>query len=225
MLIVIAGCGRVGSDLAHSLSEDGHDVSVVEEDASALDKLGTSFDGRTEIGLPYDVQTLRRAGIEGAHAFVAVANNDNQNLMAVQVAKKVFRVPITIARLDDPARADAYRALDVHYIPGAHLISRVIHEQILGKEFELHVTFSTGEVEVVEMVIGKNRKPLTVSGLEVDESLRVAAVRRAGRTYIPDGTFSLVEGDLVVAAAKRGVMRKVDKYLRVVEEPSEGAQS
>lgn len=115
--------GWVGSDLALALSEEGHDVSVVEEDRQKLDALGSAFDGRTEVGLPYDVQTLRTAGIEGANAFVAVARSDNQNLMAVQVAKKVFGVPVTIARLDDPTRADAYRALDVHYVPGSHLIS------------------------------------------------------------------------------------------------------
>lgn len=90
----------------------------------------------------------------------------------------------------------------------------MIREQIIGKEFELHVTFSTGEVEIVEMTIGKNRRRLTVSEFEVDERLRVAAVRRAGRTYIPDGTFALVEGDLVVAAAKEGTTNRVGKYLK-----------
>ena len=135
MLIVIAGCGRVGSDLAKSLSENGHDVSVVAKDQGRLDRLGDSFNGRTEVGLAYDVQTLRRADIEAADAFVAVTPNDNVNLMAVQVAKKVFDVPRTIARLDDPARADAYRALAVDYVAGAHLISRVIQEQIIQEEF------------------------------------------------------------------------------------------
>lgn len=84
MLIVIAGCGRVGSDLARSLSEPGHDVCVVDEDANKLKKLGMAFDGSREVGLRYDVETLRRGGIESAHAFVAVTNTDNQNLMAVQ---------------------------------------------------------------------------------------------------------------------------------------------
>ncbi len=84
MLIVIAGCGRVGSGLALSLSEQGHDVCVVDEDANKLKKLGMAFDGSREVGLPYDVETLRRGGIESAHAFVAVTNSDNQNLMAVQ---------------------------------------------------------------------------------------------------------------------------------------------
>ncbi len=213
MLIVIAGCGRVGSDLAHSLSEDGHDVSVVEEDPARLARLGASFNGRTQLGLPYDVKTLRRAGVEFADAFVAVTNNDNANLMAVQVAKEVFGVPRTIARLDDPGRADAYRALDVRYVAGAHLISRVIHEQIVEREFDLHVTFSTGDVEIVEMRIGRQGESLPVSQFEVSGGLRVAAVRRDGRTLIPDDDFTLREHDLVVAAARQGITGRIGEYL------------
>jgi len=213
MLIVIAGCGRVGSDLAMSLSEDGHDVSVVAKDQERLARLGASFNGRTEVGLAYDVKTLRRADIEFAEAFVAVTPNDNVNLMAVQVAKKVFGVPRTIARLDDPARADAYRALNVDYVAGAHLTSRVIHEQIVEAEFEYHVTFSSGDVEIVEMTIGPEGEMTTVHDFEVDGRLRVAAVRRDGRTLIPKDDFSLSEGDLVVAAARHGIRGKIRRYL------------
>lgn len=91
MLIVIAGCGRVGSDPALSLSEQGHDVCVADEDVNKLKKLGMAFDGSREVGLRYDVETLRRGGIESAHAFVAVTNTDNQNLMAVQFVHVGFR--------------------------------------------------------------------------------------------------------------------------------------
>ncbi len=213
MLIVIAGCGRVGSDLAMSLSEAGHDVSVVAADEQRLARLGTSFNGRTEVGLAYDVRTLRRADIEFADAFIAVTPNDNANLMAVQLAKQVFGVPRTIARLDDPARADAYRALDVDYVAGAHLISRVIQEQIVEDEFSYHVTFSSGDVEIVEMGIGPQGDGVTVSEFEIAGRLRVAAVRREGRTLIPEDDFRLSEGDLVVAAAKHGASGKVGKYL------------
>lgn len=221
MQIVIAGCGRVGSDLAKSLSEDGHDVSVIAADRERLARLGDSFNGRTEIGSPYDVQTLRRADIEAADAFVAVTPNDNANLMAVQVAKKVFGVRRTIARLDDPARADSYRALDVDYVAGAHLISRVIQEQIVEVEFNYHVTFSSGDVEIVEMRIGSGGAGITVASFEVDGRLRVAAVRREGRTHIPEDDFVLGVDDLVVAAAQHGVTSKIGKFL--AEDPEESS--
>lgn len=217
MRIVIAGCGRVGSDLALTLSEEGHDVSVIDNRPGVFERLGSTFNGTTHEGLGYDVRLLRDAGIEFADAFVAATDSDNANAMAVQVAKRVFGVPKTIARLDDPAREDAYRALDVQFVPGAKLTSRVIHEQIVREEFSYHVTFSGGDVEIVEMIIGPEGAGLPVADLEVPDSLRVAAVYRGHRTLIPDGDFNLAEGDLVVASARTGARNKIRRYVAVKE--------
>lgn len=218
MRIVIAGCGRVGSDLALTLSEEGHDVSVIDSRAGVFDRLGSTFNGTTHEGLGYDVRVLREAGIEVADAFVAATDSDNANAMAVQVAKLVFGVPKTIARLDDPAREEAYRALDVQFVPGAKLTSKVIHEQIVREEFSYHVTFSGGDVEIVEMIIGPEGAGLPVADLEISDHLRVAAVYRGQRTIIPDDDFALAEGDLVVAAARTGARKKVRRYLAVKED-------
>lgn len=215
MRIVIAGCGRVGSDLALTLSEEGHDVSVIDSRADVFERLGSTFNGTTHEGLGYDVGVLREAGIEHADAFVAATDSDNSNAMAVQVAKRVFGVPKTIARLDDPAREDAYRALDVQFVPGAKLTSKVIHEQLVREEFSFHVTFSGGDVEIVDIAVGPEGAGLTVAELELPDDLRVAAVSRGQRTFIPNGEFHLVEGDVVVAAARGGARKRIRRYLAV----------
>jgi Trk K+ transport system NAD-binding subunit len=101
------------------------------------------------------------------------------------------------------------------------LIARVIKEQIVEVEFNYHVTFSSGDVQVVEMHIGSTGGGVTVSDLEVDGRLRVAAVRREGRTYIPEDGFVLAVDDLVVAAAQHGVTSKIGKYL--AENPEESS--
>jgi trk system potassium uptake protein TrkA len=215
--IVIAGCGRVGSYLALTLVEEGHDVSVIDDRPGIFDRLGSTFNGITHEGLAYDVRVLRDAGIEIADAFVAATNSDNANAMAVQVAKRVFGVPTTIARLDDPAREEDYRALNVRFVPGAKLTSKVIHEQIVREEFSFHVTFPGGDVEVVEVTIGPEGAGLPVGAFELPNDLRVAAVYRAHSTIIPDGGFLLAEGDLVVAAARGGARNKIRRYLAVKE--------
>lgn len=214
MRIVIAGCGRVGSDLALHLAADGHDVSIIDDRPDKLRALGSTFNGTTHLGLPVDIRELREAGIEFADAFVAVTNDDNTNVMSVQLAKQVFGVPRTLARLDEPGRADSYRALDISYVAGAKLTANVIYERILEDEFDYHVTFTGGDVEIVEMELAEGVDGTTVDDLEVDRQLRVAAVRRHDKTIIPSGGFTLREGDLVVASARRGVRDKVDRYLR-----------
>lgn len=217
MRIVIAGAGRIGGDLAHELADHGHDVAVVDHSKTALEQLGTTFNGSVHLGVAYDVGILREAGIEYADAFVAVTDSDNANLMAVQLAKEVFMVTKTIARLDDPNRERAYRELDVTYIPASRLISKVVYEQVVEQEFKFHVTFEDGETEIVDMRLGPAAEALQVSDFEIEDRLRVAAVRRDAKTFIPDEGFQLKEGDLVVAAARKGVVGKIRRYL--VTEP------
>jgi trk system potassium uptake protein TrkA len=162
---------------------------------------------------------LKEAGIEFADAFVAVTDSDNANLMAVQLAKEVFMVPRTIARLDDPHRELSYRELDVSYIPASKLISRVVYEQIIEEEFWFHVTFEDGDIEIVDMQLGPVADDLRVEDLEIADRLRVAAVRRNGQTHIPDADFLLRGGDLVVAAARKGIISKVRRYLTTDDNP------
>ncbi len=213
MRIVIAGSGRVGGDLAHAFADRGHDVSVVDVDKSALELLGTTFNGSVHHGLAYDVETLREAGIEYADAFIAVTNSDNANLMSVQLAKQVFMVPTTIARLDDPFREPAYQELDIDYVPASRLVSRVILEKVVEREFDFHLTFETGEIEIVDMRLGRRVDGMTVSEIQVSGRLRVAAVRRGEDTVIPQDDFVLRPGDMIVAAARQGVSQKLRRYL------------
>jgi len=203
----------VGGDLAHSFADRGHDVSVVDVDKSALELLGTTFNGSVHHGLAYDVATLREAGIEYADAFIAVTNSDNANLMSVQLAKQVFMVPTTIARLDDPFREPAYQELDIDYVPASRLVSRVMFEKVVEKEFDFHLTFETGEVEIVDMHLGRRADGMTISEIQVSGRLRVAAVRRGEDTVIPQDDFVLRPGDMIVAAARQGISHKLRRYL------------
>lgn len=215
MHVVIAGCGRVGSDLALRLSADEHDVAVIDESSKKLKRLGGAFNGQTEVGLPYDIEVLRLSGIERAAAFVAVTPSDNANVMAAQVAMKVFSVARTIARLDDPGRAESYDILGVEYVAGAHMVSTVLYEQIVETEFDFHVTFNDpySDIAIVDLHLGPGAEGVTVSDLEVKERLRVSAVTRKGHTFIPGPDTALHADDMVVAAARHGVLAKVKKYL------------
>lgn len=213
MQIVIAGCGRVGSTLAESLSDDGHDITIIDARPVALAKLGKSFNGHTVVGQAFDVGTLREANIESADVFVAVTDSDNANLMAVEVAKEVFKVPRSIARLYDPAREASYRALNISFVTGTNLIAQVMHDQIIEDEFQYHVMFAEGDVDIVEFHLGPRAEGVEVGDFEIRDRLRIAAVHRGGQIHIPHPRFILRSDDLVVAAARDGVGSRVEKYL------------
>src|SRR5512137_670918 len=105
MFTIIVGCGRVGSELAKLLSSEGHDVVIIDKNESSFSRLGATFNGMVLVGNGFDLELLKRAGIEKADAFCAVTNGDNTNLVSAQVAKKIFSVPKVFARVYDPQRA------------------------------------------------------------------------------------------------------------------------
>jgi trk system potassium uptake protein TrkA len=111
--VVILGCGRVGSSLAHELERRGHDVAVIDRDPAAFRRLGEHFTGRQIKGLGFDRDTLVAAGIEGSDAFAAVSNGDNSNIISARLARETFGVPKVIARIYDAKRAEVYERLGI----------------------------------------------------------------------------------------------------------------
>jgi trk system potassium uptake protein TrkA len=109
--IIILGCGRVGAALAQQLDTAGHEVVIVDRNQDAFARLGPDYSGGMVLGTGIDEDVLRKAGIEGAEAFVAVTNGDNTNAMSAQIAKLVFQVPHVVARLYDPVREETYKTL------------------------------------------------------------------------------------------------------------------
>ncbi|MFA9381011.1 MAG: TrkA family potassium uptake protein, partial [Acetanaerobacterium sp.] len=108
MNVLIIGCRKVGSRLASILSAEGHTVSVVDRDMRNFEALDNDFDGYTVSGIPIDEDVLRSAGIESCDAVAAVTPDDNVNIMACQIAKELFHVPIVITRMYDPAREEIF---------------------------------------------------------------------------------------------------------------------
>ncbi|MEA4887928.1 MAG: TrkA family potassium uptake protein [Clostridiaceae bacterium] len=104
MYIIIAGCRKVGSNLAMVLSQGNHDVVVIDSDPDNFELLGSGFNGLTITGMPIDEDVLRSAGIEKADALAAVSNDDNMNAMISQIAANLFHVPRVITRVYDPER-------------------------------------------------------------------------------------------------------------------------
>jgi trk system potassium uptake protein TrkA len=219
MRVVIAGCGRVGRQVAMLLSRAGEDVSVVDSRAEAAESLGKAFDGTFHAGLVYDVDVLEEAGIREADAFLAVTNSDNANLMAVQLAKEVFDVPIAIARLDDPAREESYRALKVSFVAGAHLVAKVMTEMIREPDFDYHVSFSTGNVQILELEVGRGAAGVSVRALEREGGIRVAAVRRGETVLVADDELVIEKGDIVVAAVRQGSEASLRVFLATEDAP------
>ena len=116
MNVIIVGCGRVGAELARILSVDGHDVTVIDQNAESFNRLADGLNVNTLVGDGTDMETLVRAGINDAQAFAAVTNGDNRNIMAAQIAQRMFNVPNVVCRIYDPLRQQTYKVLGLRSI-------------------------------------------------------------------------------------------------------------
>src|SRR5512146_1062547 len=116
MRTIIVGCGRVGSGLAEELAAAGHEVTIFDITPTAFNRLPGNFTGQAVRGDGTDEDTLRRAGAEGADWFFALTEGDNRNTLAAQLARDVLGVHHVVAKINDPVRADAYRALGLNTI-------------------------------------------------------------------------------------------------------------
>ncbi len=110
MNVLIVGCGRVGATLAGMLDGGGQQVTVVDRDRASFAHLPAGFAGTTFLGNGNDLDVLRQVGVDKVDAFLALTDGDNRNLMAAQIAKEIFGVKRVFAKVNDPIRAEIYRA-------------------------------------------------------------------------------------------------------------------
>ncbi|HOU29313.1 MAG TPA: TrkA family potassium uptake protein [Thermoleophilia bacterium] len=132
MYVIIAGCGRVGSRMARRLSDERHDVVVIDEDAGSFRLLGERFKGHRVVGSAIDWDVLMEAGIEGADAVAATTRGDNTNLICALIAARAFEVPCSVARVYDPHRAAAFAALGVRTVCPTEDASRSMLDAVLA---------------------------------------------------------------------------------------------
>jgi trk system potassium uptake protein TrkA len=130
--VVIVGCGRTGAFLAELLDQGGDTVSIVDVERSAFSRLPSNFKGTPVLGNGTDMDILRQAGIESANAFLALTQGDNRNLMAAQIAKKIFGVAQVFAKVNDPIRASTYRGQGLYTFSRTTILGTLLHAVLSG---------------------------------------------------------------------------------------------
>lgn len=130
MKVVIVGCGRTGARLAELLDAEGHRVTILDIDSYSFRRLAPSFGGTALLGNGIDEESLKKAGIEEADAFVAVTQGDNRNVMAAQIAKHIFNVPKVICRIYDPIRRELYNTLGIEALSPTTIFAEMLKERL-----------------------------------------------------------------------------------------------
>ena len=214
MHVVIGGYGRVGRYLAKMLEFEGHTVSVVDKDPFVFEcEEFEEIAGQEFVGPVFDCDVLEEAGIRDADCFAAVTSGDNSNIVAARVAKEHYRVPLVIARIYDPRRAEIYRGLGFSTIASVTWTSTRLLDMITHTDLHSEYQYGDADVEMMEMplpagLIGKSAGELAVPG-----EIAVATILRSGRGILPEPNTVFEKGDTLYVNVLRESAEKLERLL------------
>jgi len=214
MYVIIVGCGRVGSELAKLLSNEGHNVVIIDRSPSSFDRLGGTFNGLTMVGNGFDLELLRQVGIEKADAFCAVTNGDNTNLISAQVAKKIFKVPKVLARVYDPQRAHIYTSLGLDIISGTILFAAMLRDKIIESRFSSYL-IETKDLGVIEIEVKNSLVGKTIKDINVPGEFLVVAIRKLDGVAMPEDKAILKAKEILMAVVKVASLEKIRKKFQL----------
>ncbi|MEO3794095.1 TrkA family potassium uptake protein [Nonomuraea sp. B10E15] len=218
MHIVIMGCGRVGSTLAHILEDGGHSVAIIDRDPQAFRRLRAGFRGRRVTGVGFDRDVLTEAGVESATAFVAVSSGDNSNIISARVARETFGVDNVVARIYDPRRAEVYQRLGIPTVATVRWTADQIMRRILPEGAEPLWRDPTGTVVLAETAAHPAWIGTRVVELEERARARVAFINRMGEAVTIGPDTVVQEGDVLHVIAAESDMDRINKVLAAAPE-------
>jgi len=202
MYVVLAGGGRIGRYIALDMATKGHEVTVLEKVASRCEKLVLESDVLVIEGDACDVGYLEQAHTDRADVFVATTHEDDDNLVACQLAKIEFGVRRAISRVNTPKNVEIFEALDIEPVSSTRLISELLENEFSVGEL-IHLTsLKGGRVQLVELRIPDGSgapPPRQIADLDLPEDAILVAIFRGSETLIPHGATEVRPGDEVVA--------------------------
>ncbi|MTV26568.1 TrkA family potassium uptake protein [Nitriliruptoraceae bacterium ZYF776] len=202
MYVVIAGGGKIGRYIARDLVDKGHEVTVVELIASRCEQLVAETDVLVIEGDAGDVRYLEQAHTDRADAFVATTHDDEDNLVACQLARIEFDVRRSISRVNSPKNVEIFEKLGIEAVSSTRLISELLENEFSVGEL-IHLTsLKGGRIGLVELRIPDGRDappPRPIEKLKLPREAVLVAIFRGDETIIPHGETVLQPGDEVVA--------------------------
>jgi trk system potassium uptake protein TrkA len=211
--IVIMGCGRVGSTLAHILEDQGHSVAIIDQDPDAFRRLRSGFKGRKVTGIGFDQDVLIEAGIQEAEAFAAVSSGDNSNVIAARVARESFGVERVAARIYDPRRAEVYQRLGIPTVATVRWTADQMLRRLLPEGIESLWRDPTGAVVLAEVAYDPAWVGEKVQAIEDSVRARVAYLARLGEAMMPRPGTVLQEGDVMYVIAVESELGGIEAAL------------
>jgi trk system potassium uptake protein len=214
MHVIVVGCGRVGSELAVRLQNEGHSVAIIDKKANAFRRLPDDWPGRTVVGFGFDRDHLAEAGVHEAEALAAVTSGDNTNILTARIARENFGIPNVVARIYDPRRALIYQRLGIPTVATVTWTTDQVARRLFPDQASTVWTDPTGVVSMVELVLPEIWAGQTFHSLIEGDLYRPVMVTRNGEARVATPELVGQEGDVVLFAVKAGALDTLEDKLK-----------
>jgi trk system potassium uptake protein TrkA len=213
MKVIVVGCGRMGAELALALAREGRQVTVVDRDRRAFERLGAGFAGATVEGVGFDRDVLLRAGVEHSDALAALTSGDNANIVTARIARTIFRVPKVVARVYDPRRAEVYARLGLQTVSTTAWGASRVQQLLVHAELNVIRSIGTGELSIVEHEVPSHWVGRDVGSVSVPGAISVTAILRRQAALLPARETVFQQGDQAVIAVMAHAHRRLEHLL------------
>jgi trk system potassium uptake protein TrkA len=217
MFVLVAGGGKVGSNVARTLRRIGHEVTIIEQRRDRFAYLEEEFEHAAIVGDATEIFVLERAGIaRPPDLVVAVTGDDEDNMVICQMAREHYGVAKVIARVNDPRNEPHFDLLGISpTVSATQTIMALIEHEVPEHELIHLLELRKENLEIVELTIDEsaNSHGKRVGALRLPEGARIISVVRDGTAEIPDEQTQLLAGDQVLAILEPG---KEDELRRVL---------
>jgi trk system potassium uptake protein TrkA len=203
--IVIVGGGNVGYYLAKTLSTTSHEVLLMEKDRQVHRMIAEELGEIAVQGDGCEVRLLEEAGVGRADVVVAATGDDEDNLVICQMSKRMFNVPRTIARVNNPLNEDLFHRFGIDAtVSSTKIIYNLIEQEIQTGQVTPLAALKRGRLEIVDIEISENSPVLgkPIMELKLPAEAIIVCIVRQDRAMIPRGDMRFEVGDGVIALVR-----------------------
>jgi trk system potassium uptake protein TrkA len=216
MYVIIVGAGKVGLNLGRELRAKGHEVTLIESDATRFATVEEEFEHQAQYGDGSELWVMERAGVERAEMLIAVTGDDEDNMLICQVAREKYGVERIISRCNNPRNLQHFELLGVKpAVSATDLILRLIEHEVPKYGLVHLLDLPQERLEIIEIEIqdGSFADGKEVQALGLPDGSLVIAILRDGTGFVPLADSVVEAGDELLLVLDTGLEEKITQRL------------
>ncbi len=218
MRVTIVGGGKVGYYLVKTLIEHGYEPTIIEIDKKTCSMIANELDIPVICGDGTSVEVLEAAGVAHTDAVIAVSGQDEDNLVACQLAKRIFNVEKTVVKVNNPRNSQVMKKLGVdNVISSTDRIVEMFEREVDTSKIKELISLNHGTSSIAQIELPDNYKfnGTTLQELKLPDSINIISIERDQELIVPRGNTELRSNDTLLVLSNNISTAKIQAILKI----------